>query len=365
MSYPTYIITESPIGNKYLIQVAVDGSLNPIPFSGQPGTDQNPLYVQADSGRYYRIYVADDLSLNPVAQFDTPVTGYIYSLSNQLILQDPNGNNWSLRIGIDGGYYTSPVTFKILAVNAIQNNIVDVDFSMPPLARNSNDTADVLNTSNWILKDSSNNTIPIAMISVPAFTGLQNNQGIVAGANLQNVKLGLSAFITTSVPLFAGINYTLTASPSLKNINGNIISGNLVWTFQGLYASEVVTYLINLIGNDLSYDFVGNDINATSDGDWDTQTGVEQVKKKILRRLTTKPGGFFHIPNFGIAIPSKTLLLPSKVLKMQKDVKRQILQEPGVTDANVSITSDNNGNLFASGTVSVKTQTFELGVIQL
>ncbi len=365
MAYPTYIITESSTGNKYLLQIAIDGSLNNQPFTGQPGTDQNPLYVQADSGTYYRIYIADDLSLNPVAQFNPPVTGYIYPLSNQLILQDPNGHNWSLRIGTDGAYYTSPATFKILAVNAIQNNIIDVDFSMPPLAQNSNDTADVLNALNWTLKDQNNNVIPIASISVPTFTGLQNNQGIVSGANLTNVKNGLSAFITTAGPLNAGMTYTLTASATLQDTNGDVISGNLVWSFQGLYASEVVTYLINLVGNDLSYDFINNDINATTDGDWDTQTGVDQVKKKILRRLTTKPGGFFHIPSFGLAIPSKTLLLPSKVLKMQKDVKRQIMQEPGVTDANVSITSDDNGNLFASGTVSVKTQTFELGVIQL
>jgi hypothetical protein len=257
--------------------------------------------------------------------------------------------------------------FYIVQASAIQNNIIDVDFNVPPLAINPNNANDALNPANWALSDSMGNKIFIASISVPIFNpALQTNNGISSGSNLTNIKNGLSLFLTTASALSASTTYTLTASSNLQDQNGTIITGTLVWTFAGLYSTEVVTYITNLIGNDLSYDFINNDITATIDGDWDVMTGIPQIKKKILRRLTTAPGAFFHLPNFGVSIPSKTMLLPSKILKMQKDLRRQIVQEPGVVDANVTITSNSDGNLFVSAVVKTSaTESFEIGVIKL
>jgi hypothetical protein len=263
--------------------------------------------------------------------------------------------------------FLSSAYFYIVQASAIQNNIIDVDFNVPPLAINPNNANDALNPANWALSDSRGNKIFIASISVPIFNpALQTNNGISSGSNLTNIKNGLSLFLTTASALSASTTYTLTASSNLQGQNGTRITGTLVWTFAGLYSTEVVTYITNLIGNDLSYDFINNDITATIDGDWDVMTGIPQIKKKILRRLTTAPGAFFHLPNFGVSIPSKTMLLPSKILKMQKDLRRQIVQEPGVVDANVTITSNSDGNLFVSAVVKTSaTESFEIGVIKL
>lgn len=377
-----------------LLSINVDSNNN-IYALGYLGTDEMVLYMFSSGGALTWSYTtASGNTTDPyfvgasIPAIDGNGVVYFGALDNNIYAINSNGTlNWTyatsgeicssafldssntLYIGsLDSNLYalTLPVVFEIIQASAIQNNIIDVDFNKVPMAINPNGLNDVLNPSNWLLVDANNKKISIASISVPVFSNLiKDNGGIPQGANSTNVKNGLSVFITTAGALLSNMTYTLTAFSNIYSSLSIPISGTLVWTFYGIYATEAMTFLKNLIGNDLSYDFISNDITATSDGDWDVMTGIPQIKKKILRRLTTPLGGFFHLPNFGVAIPSKTLLTPSKVLKLQKDLQRQILQEIGVTGAAVTVSQNANGILSANATVQTKTTTFETGVIQL
>ncbi len=130
-SIPFYIITESPTGNKYVIRIASDQSLNPDYLLGRSGVDQSPLYIQGDDSTYYQVYVADDLSVQFVPQTSTPTSGYIYTLTNPLAIMGANQTLYYIRVGKDGGYYIVDAGFQPVpvdistALSATDMNVVD------------------------------------------------------------------------------------------------------------------------------------------------------------------------------------------------------------------------------------------------
>lgn len=67
-----------------------------------------------------------------------------------------------------------------------------------------------------------------------------------------------------------------------------------------------------------------------SGGDYASMTGAELIKKLILRRLTTKPGDFFHLPNYGIGLREKEPLPVADLRKLAKAIELQVAQEPEV-----------------------------------
>lgn len=71
-------------------------------------------------------------------------------------------------------------------------------------------------------------------------------------------------------------------------------------------------------------------LEIESDGDYASMTGAELIKKLILRRLTTKPGDFFHLPNYGIGLREKEPLPVADLRKLAKAIELQVAQEPEV-----------------------------------
>jgi hypothetical protein len=67
-----------------------------------------------------------------------------------------------------------------------------------------------------------------------------------------------------------------------------------------------------------------------ADGDYASMTGAALIKKLILRRLTTKPGDFFHLPEYGIGLREKEPLPVADLRKLAKAIELQVAQEPEV-----------------------------------
>jgi hypothetical protein len=80
-------------------------------------------------------------------------------------------------------------------------------------------------------------------------------------------------------------------------------------------------------------------------GDYQSVTGVDLVRKLILRRIITMPGEFFHLPDYGLGIGEKEPMTTSALLKLKSRAEKQIRKETEVVDAAVSITSMSNGTL--------------------
>lgn len=73
-------------------------------------------------------------------------------------------------------------------------------------------------------------------------------------------------------------------------------------------------------------------------GDYATDHGQVSYKKRILRMGLTNPGGFAHLPGFGVGIPSygKRLASPAIRNRLASAWQKQILQDPDTLDATVT-----------------------------
>ena len=67
--------------------------------------------------------------------------------------------------------------------------------------------------------------------------------------------------------------------------------------------------------------------------------------RRLPRRLMTTPGGFFHLPNYGLGIRLKESLITTDLVKLRTEVQRQILLEPEFDSAQVAIALASNGVL--------------------
>jgi hypothetical protein len=83
-------------------------------------------------------------------------------------------------------------------------------------------------------------------------------------------------------------------------------------------------------------------------GDWRNDHGTAQLRKRILRRAASAFGSFFHLPDYGFAEPLKALLRPSRLARMQARAQAQVLREPDVARARVTVTSIGAGVVRAS-----------------
>jgi hypothetical protein len=79
------------------------------------------------------------------------------------------------------------------------------------------------------------------------------------------------------------------------------------------------------------------------------------LRKRVFRRVSTAAGGFFHLPGYGTALQIKSLLTADSAERLASRVRAQVLQEPDVVDARVSVSqTQGTPNMLA---VSIRVQT--------
>lgn len=78
-------------------------------------------------------------------------------------------------------------------------------------------------------------------------------------------------------------------------------------------------------------------MQADASGDLASDYGIHSLRKRIIRRLTTQPGSFFHLPTYGAAPKVKGLLRADDAKRLELRFRAQILQEPDVADALVRV----------------------------
>ncbi len=78
-----------------------------------------------------------------------------------------------------------------------------------------------------------------------------------------------------------------------------------------------------------------------SGGDYALVDGAEFVRKLVIRRLTTTPGDFFHLPNYGCGLQLKQTI-PGGIVKFKAQVARELQREPGVVVNKIELTITGN-----------------------
>ena len=71
-------------------------------------------------------------------------------------------------------------------------------------------------------------------------------------------------------------------------------------------------------------------------GDFALDSRLQGLRKRILRRLSTFRGGFYHLPFYGLRQPIKGNVVPAEISTLVADAKIQVEREPEVIRAVVS-----------------------------
>ena len=134
---------------------------------------------------------------------------------------------------------------------------------------------------------------------------------------------------------------------SLVDSLGNAAVPPLTAQFKGLHTSlggdtpdARRDDLIDLRYYQVSRNPIGGTLNIGSDGDYQVMGGKELVRKLVIRRLLTRPGEFFHLPNYGFDFGIKDVVPSTELLRVRKSILEGVLEEPEVSDAGVALKLD-------------------------
>lgn len=98
-------------------------------------------------------------------------------------------------------------------------------------------------------------------------------------------------------------------------------------------------------------EFIGTDVVHQSDwtvnakGDLGIIKGLKNLKLRLLHRMVTSPGGFIHLPLYGVGIKDfqNSPMTIGNQIQITKRIEEQFLQDPAVeTVTGVTFIKDNN-----------------------
>jgi hypothetical protein len=83
--------------------------------------------------------------------------------------------------------------------------------------------------------------------------------------------------------------------------------------------------------------FALGSFGISDDGDYAYDEGVQNLKKRVLRRLFTRKNAFAHLAGYGVSIPDRVKQLGSAntLASIRTDAESQIAQEPDVDKVKV------------------------------
>lgn len=90
-------------------------------------------------------------------------------------------------------------------------------------------------------------------------------------------------------------------------------------------------------GIDLFYDTFAARYSLTPRRDIAAHDGVDYLRKRLIRRVVSSPGGFAHLPTYGVGLEPKKLFRTTEAAELRTAVLNQVLQEPEVAQASVDV----------------------------
>lgn len=222
---------------------------------------------------------------------------------------------------------------------ATRLNAARIVFENPPRALDAGHVADALNPDNWTL----------AAID-PASAKVRLVQHVERESELQLI-------VWFDGDLDAGALYELQASADMLSTIGTGGDGGPAtvvtvedgfWRFYGFTvrhrpaeAQNAAQPRRDIANPQLASDARGGPIGTlqVAAGGYRLDEGSEYRRKRLLRRATTGLGEFFHLPGYGFAEPLKGSYSLSDLARMQARAQAQLLREPDVSDARVSVSS--------------------------
>ena len=220
------------------------------------------------------------------------------------------------------GGFLAQAQVAVVGVAQYSLNSVDVGFNTFPLTFDEFTDGDALNPSTYTISRTDGEDAPFIL-------------------SVECVGPGVIRIYVDAI-FVEGVEYTVTVS-GVTSAAGETLGPANSGSFEGIGRgvatsiidpSEPRTDILNAVGADSIEDGLRYDPS----GDLANQSGRSYLRKRLLRRITTVMGGFFHLPGYGAGQRLKTRISGSKVARMEKQIQAQCEQEPDVRSVSVSAT---------------------------
>ena len=158
---------------------------------------------------------------------------------------------------------------------------------------------------------------------------------------------GLSVVVQMDQPLPAQAEIVVRPENIISAENETIVIGPTALRFvargEGIVPVQQIEPLAGRFdlanpqtGRDAGNEPLGT-FSITEIGDIRNDTGREYLRKRIYRRLSTTPGGFFHLPNYGLRPEDKELVTLTTLRRLQNNIEAQVLEEPDVLSVSATL----------------------------
>lgn len=231
------------------------------------------------------------------------------------------------------------MVYQVVLATPLNSNTVRVYLSEEPRHFSPLSDDDALNRLDWTISITAggNDRVLAPVVGLvenaqarPTFSG--------AWPGAWSVDLRLDRRLVVSA------TYLVVAGPSLRSVAGNSMSASPLDRddFPGDVSVRLRRAAIPKTvrsGIDFLYDTIRGVFALDSKGDIDVHEGDDALKKRIVRRLLTSPGGFFHLPGYGVGLETKKLYDQTAAADLRAKVEEQVRQEQEVAKVAVAVTT--------------------------
>lgn len=250
--------------------------------------------------------------------------------------------------GVAPGAFGGPGLVTILGLLPSGSNELIAVFDAEPLADDPFGFDSATNPKNWTLS-----AVDPRIPSTADPTDLYLEPGDVVPSVYPSI---FSAYVdeddetqihlVTDVSLERGVRYQLEAQPPIRGAACEELTGVTVLEIRGLGigAPARPRFVQVEVFRDLAYQFISRDRSTppqnyrlTSAGDIALQSAEESLRKRLHRRIHTRPGGFAHLPGYGLNPGVKRLARTGELQRLANEAAAQALLEPDVEAAAATV----------------------------
>lgn len=235
------------------------------------------------------------------------------------------------------GSAAAGVGVSLVSAVALATHRVRVNLSAEPKHASPYSTGDALNPNTWVIQRLDSNAFltvvdvePLApdayaLVTLEAF-------GAFTVAHLANTTALLS------------LDGTPCVAPHSANFQGVLADGAVTAADLASQLQRTPRDLANFQSPSTT-DGQSAGTLVIKAGDYATMQGDPLVKKLVYRRLSTRPGAFYHLPNYGLALAEKEPLPPSELPLRKAQIEKQLQREPEIDVVTARLTMNPSGVL--------------------
>jgi hypothetical protein len=244
------------------------------------------------------------------------------------------------------------VDLELLDARAVRENVVRLFFNVAPLFTYTDDPHDAASPLRY-------SVTPVAGTSGLDGEPTRNVNVVRADLALVPLSFGTEIDVTVDRPFSPWDSRYIVAVNQLVTSSGALLApGATSREFPGLYrilrvpnvdaatpsrdVANPQTYQDQLDPLPQAGDPAALGVYPVgSDGDYAFDEGIANLRKRIFRRLITRPGAFIHLPTYGVGVPLYGKRLGTTAVRQQiaAAAEQQIGLEPDVLSVKVTLST--------------------------